>query len=487
MTDNSEVNNLLFSPSDMMAEAEKFAFSKTKKSTKMALGLAMMAGMFIGIAFLFYITVTTGNTAGWGLGRLTGGLAFSLGLVLVVICGGELFTSVVLSAISYANKQISLKKMLSVWAKVYLGNFLGAMLLLAIVMTGAMYYLDGGLWGLNALNIAQHKIHHTFAQAFALGILCNVMVCLAVWLTFSSANAMTKMVMVIMPVAMFVSSGFEHSIANMFMIPLGIAIHSWAPADFWTDVSASAQTYADLTIFNFVFHNLIPVTLGNIVGGAGLVGLANWAIFRQSQPEAASDSKATVTHLPNLSPNQGGLNMDSSLLVKDHMEPAPFILRETDLVVDALDKMLETDLPGAPVCDGQNNLVGFISVHDVMVEVWCNDYSVGSNQRVGDLMSREILALNAADRLVDVAEFLTIDKSQLYPVSSSGVVTTMNSASIHERARAMRVHKPHILPVLDGEKFVGVLTRHHILRAIRPLYGEKSSKQSEEIIEAVTV
>ncbi len=147
MSTSTAKNNLLFSPPEMMAEAEKFALSKTKKSNKMTIGLAMMAGAFIGIAFLFYITVTTGNSAGWGLGRLAGGLAFSLGLVLVVLCGGELFTSVVLSAISYANKQISFSKMLSVWGKVYAGNFIGALALLAIVMTAGMYGMNGGAWG----------------------------------------------------------------------------------------------------------------------------------------------------------------------------------------------------------------------------------------------------------------------------------------------------------------------------------------------------
>ncbi|MCG6527968.1 formate/nitrite transporter family protein, partial [Vibrio parahaemolyticus] len=146
--------------------------------------------------------------------------AFSMGLILIVICGGELFTSSVLSSISWANKQISFGKMLSIWGKVYVGNFIGAMFLLALVSAAGLYQLDHGQWGLNALNIAQHKLHHTMLQAFALGVLCNLLVCLAIWLTFSSANAMTKAAMTIMPVAMFVSSGFEHCVANMFMVPL---------------------------------------------------------------------------------------------------------------------------------------------------------------------------------------------------------------------------------------------------------------------------
>ncbi|GAL18195.1 formate efflux transporter [Vibrio maritimus] len=163
MASASSENNLLFSPLEMMAEAEKFALSKAKKTSGMTMSLAIMAGAFIGLAFLFYITVTTGSAdAGWGLSRLAGGLAFSMGLILIVICGGELFTSSVLSSISWANKQISFSKMLSIWGKVYVGNFIGAMFLLLIVSAAGLYQMDNGQWGLNALHIAQHKLHHTW-------------------------------------------------------------------------------------------------------------------------------------------------------------------------------------------------------------------------------------------------------------------------------------------------------------------------------------
>ncbi|MDF4942226.1 formate/nitrite transporter family protein, partial [Vibrio parahaemolyticus] len=161
MAVTSSQNHQYFSPKEMMVEAEKFALSKANKTSSMTLSLAIMAGAFIGLAFLFYITVTTGSPgAGWGLSRLAGGLSFSMGLILIVICGGELFTSSVLSSISWANKQISFGKMLSIWGKVYVGNFIGAMFLLALVTAAGLYQMDGGQWGLNALNIAQHKLHH---------------------------------------------------------------------------------------------------------------------------------------------------------------------------------------------------------------------------------------------------------------------------------------------------------------------------------------
>ncbi|MGD8116632.1 formate transporter FocA [Vibrio sp. TRT 29B02] len=469
---STQVNNQYFSPIEMMAEAEKFALSKAKKSSGMTLSLAIMAGAFIGLAFLFYITVTTGSAdSGWGLSRLAGGLAFSMGLILIVICGGELFTSSVLSSISWANKQISFTKMISIWGKVYFGNFIGAMLLLIIVSAAGMYQLDQGQWGLNALNIAQHKLHHTTIQAFALGVLCNLLVCLAIWLTFSSANAMTKAAMTIMPVAMFVSSGFEHCVANMFMVPLGIVIQNFAPDSFWQQVGVSATHYADLNVKQFVFANLIPVTLGNIVGGAVLVGLANWGIYRRPHLKAANVSAITTTQLNTVKE----LTMNNNLTAKDIMNSAPVVLRADMPTPTAIDTLLDNHLASAPVCDIEGRLVGFFSAHDVMVDLWCQDYIPTSDQKVVDLMSREVIAIDSKDKLVDIAEFLCIDKEQLYPTTSMGMATRFTTLSLEERAKSMKVNQPHVLPVLEQGKLVGVVSRETVLAALRPIYGERVS------------
>lgn len=280
MSADSSENKPYFSPYEMMSQAENYALSKAKKSSNIILSLAIMGGVFIGLAFLFYITVTTNNHIGWGLTRFIGGITFSMGLILIVIGGAELFTSSVLTSIAWANRQISWRKMLSIWTKVYVGNFIGALILLVLVTMAGMYQLDNGQWGLNALNIAQHKLHHTWLQAFALGILCNLLVCLAIWLSFSSSNPLTKAAMIVLPVAMFVASGFEHCVANMFMIPLGMTIHSLAPESFWLQIGVPAQQFADLNLMNFLNANLLPVTLGNIVGGAVFVGLAYWFVHR---------------------------------------------------------------------------------------------------------------------------------------------------------------------------------------------------------------
>lgn len=482
MAVSSSQNLQYFSPKEMMAEAEKFALSKAQKTSGMTLSLAIMAGAFIGLAFLFYITVTTGSAdAGWGLSRLAGGLAFSMGLILIVICGGELFTSSVLSSISWANKQITFGKMLSIWGKVYLGNFIGAMLLLTLVTAAGLYQMDDGQWGLNALNIAQHKLHHTLVQAFALGILCNLLVCLAIWLTFSSANAMTKAVMTILPVAMFVSSGFEHCVANMFMVPLGIVIANFAPESFWASVGIPASQYADLNVAHFITANLIPVTLGNIVGGAVLVGLSNWCIFRRPELKAANISFITNT-APLTSVKDS--TMKNTSFVKDIMNPNPITINAETPVVAALDTLLDNQLTSAPVVDFNNRLVGFFSAHDVMVDLWCEDYIPVQGQKVVDLMSRDVVAIGANDRLVDVVEFMCIDKEKLFPTSNMGIATRLTSLSLEERAKSMKVSKPQVLPVLEDGQMVGVITRREVLNALRPVYGERLNLVEQNELES---
>lgn len=479
MATASSDNGQLFSPAEMMAEAEKFALSKAKKTSSMIFGLAIMAGAFIGLAFLFFITVTTGSaSAGWGLSRLAGGIAFSLGLILIVICGGELFTSSVLSSISWANKQISFGKMLSIWGKVYIGNFIGAMFLLAIVAAAGLYLLDNGQWGLNALHIAQHKLHHTWIQAFALGVLCNLLVCLAIWLTFSSANAMTKAAMTILPVAMFVSTGFEHCVANMFMVPLGIVIQNFATPEFWSMTGTSAAQFSDLTPMHFLTNNLIPVTFGNIIGGSVLVGLANWSIYRR--PQLKATNVTTITQTTQITPVKE-TTMNSTIIIKDIMNTQPITLSVEMPTSVALDTLMENNLVSAPVVDIEQRLVGFLSVHDVMVDLWCQDYLPEAGQKVVDLMTRDVIAVDAAEKLVDVAEYLCIDKDQLYPTSSMGIATRFSTLSVEERAKAIKVSRPQNLPVLENGKFVGMLTRIDVLKAMRPIYGDRLNVVTDQV------
>ncbi len=270
-------------PQAMAEKAEELGVVKATKNPLQAFYLAITAGVFISIAFVFYTTVTIGaGDMPFGMAKLVGGLAFSIGLILVVICGGELFTSSVLTTIARASNRISSMQLLRNWLVVYLGNMVGTMLFVLIIWLANQHLMADGAWGLNALKIAQHKVQHGFIQAVALGVLCNLMVCLAVWMTFSCRSVTDKIMVMILPIAMFVACGFEHSIANMFMIPMGIVIQNFAGSEFWLAIGYTQADFAELTLSNFFIKNLIPVTLGNIIGGAVLVGMTYWALHRKN-------------------------------------------------------------------------------------------------------------------------------------------------------------------------------------------------------------
>ncbi|WP_145563693.1 formate transporter FocA [Yersinia aldovae] len=267
-------------PAAMAKVAEDAGVYKATKHPLKTFYLAITAGVFISIAFVFYITATTG-TAGvpFGFAKLVGGICFSLGLMLVVVCGGDLFTSTVLTTVAKASGRITWRQLGCNWANVYIGNLCGALFFVALIWFAGQYTVANGQWGLNVLQTADHKLHHTFVEAVYLGILANLMVCLAVWMSYSGRTIMDKMFAMILPVGMFVASGFEHSIANMFMIPMGIVIKNFATPEFWQSIGAAPEQFAHLTVSNFIIDNLIPVTIGNIIGGGLLVGLTYWVIY----------------------------------------------------------------------------------------------------------------------------------------------------------------------------------------------------------------
>lgn len=278
--------NLLL-PAAMAKVAEDAGVYKATKHPLTTFFLAITAGVFISIAFVFYITATTGAEAlPYGIARLTGGLCFSLGLMLVVVCGADLFTSTVLIVVAKASRRISWRQLACHWLNVYFGNLIGALLFVLLLWLAGEHNVANGAWGLNLLQTADHKMHHTFTEAVCLGILANLMVCLAVWMSYSGRSLLDKMVAMCLPVAMFVASGFEHSIANMFLIPMAMVIRQFATPDFWQATGTSAVHFSALTPGNFIVNNLLPVTLGNIIGGGLLVGLTYWVIYLRGNLQA---------------------------------------------------------------------------------------------------------------------------------------------------------------------------------------------------------
>jgi formate transporter len=211
--------------------------------------------------------------------RLLAGLVFSLGLILVIVAGAELFTGNNLIVMAWASRRISTAALLRNWVIVYAGNFVGSILTVILSLASKQYLQAGGEVGLTAINIANAKVQFTFIQALALGILANALVCLAVWLTYSARSTTDRILAIVPPITAFVAAGYEHSIANMYFIPMGLVIKDFAPASYWQAIGKTAADFSSLTWGRFLVSNLIPVTLGNIIGGALMVGAVYWFVY----------------------------------------------------------------------------------------------------------------------------------------------------------------------------------------------------------------
>jgi formate transporter FocA len=266
-------------PAEVAKNVEEVGVAKAKMGFTKTFILALLAGAFIGFGAIFSTTVTTGSDMYWGMTKLVAGLAFSLGLILVIVTGAELFTGNNLISMAWASGKIKTRDVMRNWLIVYLGNIVGAISIAVILLFSKQYMFANGAVGLNALNIAEAKCGLNFVQAIGLGILCNILVCLAVWLCFSSRSITDKILAIIFPITAFVAAGFEHSVANMYFVPNGLLIKNTAPAEFWSAIGRSQEQYSQLTRNNFLMNNLLPVTIGNIIGGALMVGMVYWFVF----------------------------------------------------------------------------------------------------------------------------------------------------------------------------------------------------------------
>lgn len=280
MINKNSVNNpdsLL--PSEMAVRAEYVGVTKAHMSIVKTTSLAVLAGAFIAFGAVFSTIVTAGSTMSFGVTKLLGGITFSLGLILVVIGGAELFTGNNLMIMAWANRKIKTTLVLKNWLFVYAGNMIGATSIVILIILSGHYLFGGGIIGSKILHIAKSKCELGFTQAIVLGVLCNILVCLAIWLCYSAKSAHGKILAIIFPITAFVAAGFEHSIANMYFIPMGILVKEWADPELWNLIQSSPQQFESLNWSNFFVGNLLPVTIGNIIGGAIFVGLAYWFIY----------------------------------------------------------------------------------------------------------------------------------------------------------------------------------------------------------------
>jgi len=462
------VTSALLSPEQITHEAEEYGLHKVTKPPFSSFLMAIPAGVFIGLAFVFYITVTTGASAeAWGSAHFAGGLAFSLGLILIVVCGGDLFTSTALATMARASRRISTKALLGCWLRVYAGNLVGALFLVLLIATAKMHLLDHGQWGLNALHVAQHKLHHTFWEALALGVLCNVLVCLGIWMSLSSKDMLTRALLVVLPVAMFVSSGFEHCVANMFMVPIAITIKSIAGAEFWHMVGEDPSLFTDLTVQHFIVANLIPVTIGNIIGGGFVVGLYHWVVYRRPH----HDSQSTNHHQPTTHGASHVMNTYfASTSVRTLMRTPSVALHPEQPLKTALNQLLDAGITVAPVTDKQHNLLGLVTEENILQAMWASDFESEalSDGLVKEIMQPATVRVSPSDSLSDLVDHITIDPEAAYPVSSTGILLSHSHTSPEQRASVTKAQYPEIFSVTEQGKLVGIISRHDLLRAMLP-------------------
>lgn len=276
MTESEHASLDSLPPAAMARKAEQIGVTKCRMEALPLFLLAVLAGAFIALGSVFSTVVATGGgELPYGVLKLLTGLVFSLGLILVVVGGAELFTGNNLIVMARAAGRVTTGELLRNWGIVYAGNFVGAIATAALVHLSGFHGFAEGAVGETATRIAVVKLSLDFPQAICLGILCNALVCLAVWLSYSARTTTDRILAIVPPVAAFVAAGFEHSVANMYLLPAGL-------------FAAGDQIPGGLNWGAIWLHNLLPVTIGNLIGGGVLVGLVYWGIYLRPRGDDAT-------------------------------------------------------------------------------------------------------------------------------------------------------------------------------------------------------
>jgi formate/nitrite transporter len=288
-----------FPPTEMAERMENVGVKKAALDFWSMLALAVLAGAFIGLGAEFCTLVITDNGLGFGLNKLLGGLVFSLGLILVVVAGAELFTGNNLIVMAWVSRKLTLGQLMRNWLIVYFGNLVGSLgTAMLMYLTRQWAFADYHV-GATALNIANAKVNLSVTEGLTRGILCNALVCLAVWLCLSGRSVTDKVLAIVFPITAFVASGFEHSIANMYFVPMGLLLKGEPQV-----VAAAGKVASDLVNLNLqgFIGNLVSVTTGNIFGGGFMVAVIYWFIYRRPREAGTRFGARELLELFLLSP-----------------------------------------------------------------------------------------------------------------------------------------------------------------------------------------
>ncbi len=259
-----------YAPKEIAEKIETIGVTKARLPILSQITLGLLAGGFIGLGALYFTIVVSDASLTFATSRILGGIAFSFGLILVVVAGAELFTGNNLLVMAWAGGRITTFELLRNWIVIYLANFVGALGLVLLVIWSQQWRMNSDGVGTTAVKIAAAKAALPFWEAFFKGLLCNILVCLAVWLALAGRSVVDKIFAIVFPISAFVAAGFEHSVANMYFIPLGILLKDQL-----------APGIAENLSWFSVWSNLIPVTLGNICGGSVMVALVYHFIYRR--------------------------------------------------------------------------------------------------------------------------------------------------------------------------------------------------------------
>jgi len=401
---NSDID--AYTPAQMAARVEKAGIVKGNLDFLSMFILSIVAGAFIAFGAILYTYVIHDSSLSLGLTKLLGGLVFCLGLILVIVAGAELFTGNNLIVMAYVSRKISLQRLLRNWTIVFCGNLAGSLAMVFLLSQSGQWTAAGASVGVEALMIANGKVNLTFLQALSRGILCNILVCLAVWLCFSGRSVTDKVLAIIFPITAFVALGFEHSVANMYFVPAGLVLkHNTQVLSAAEGLLGQVPDLSRLTISGFLVRNLLPVSLGNIIGGGLLVGIIYWFVYlRRTAVEP----------------------------VRKIMTKGPPMIAPDKMVVEAIEMMKRYRVGSVLVGESEDNAMGIVSEADIV---------------------RKVLAAGA-----------NLDTVKVEEIMSSPLISVDVKTLIHKIYHTMTEHRIRHLVITELGKKVGFVSVKDLLR-----------------------
>ena len=401
---NSDID--AYTPAQMAARVEKAGIVKGNLDFLSMFILSIVAGAFIAFGAILYTYVIHDSSLSLGLTKLLGGLVFCLGLILVIVAGAELFTGNNLIVMAYVSRKISLQRLLRNWTIVFCGNLAGSLAMVFLLSQSGQWTAAGASVGVEALMIANGKVNLTFLQALSRGILCNILVCLAVWLCFSGRSVTDKVLAIIFPITAFVALGFEHSVANMYFVPAGLVLkHNTQVLSAAEGLLGQVPDLSRLTIFGFLVRNLLPVSLGNIIGGGLLVGIIYWFVY---------------------------LRRTAAEPVRKIMTKGPPMIAPDKMVVEAIETMKRYRVGSVLVGESEDNAMGIVSEADIV---------------------RKVLAAGA-----------NLDTVKVEEIMSSPLISVDVKTPIHKIYHTMTEHRIRHLVITELGKKVGFVSVKDLLR-----------------------